>query len=131
MLKHRRVFCATCGELQFDTPSGVTCKNGHGGEESLYRRPKRVVTTKDYVELNKMLHSQCQTWFSHMINPVCLKCKGAEEKMIRVIALWFCAKCFLEEFDCKAKKIFQPTYRRWIKVYMKTMAEKGIIPYNK
>lgn len=23
--------CSACGAPQFDTPSGVTCKNGHGG----------------------------------------------------------------------------------------------------
>lgn len=23
--------CKECGEFQFETPSGVTCKNGHGG----------------------------------------------------------------------------------------------------
>lgn len=23
--------CPVCGEIQFDTPSGITCKNGHGG----------------------------------------------------------------------------------------------------
>ena len=26
--------CAICGEPQFDTPSGLTCKNGHGGADS-------------------------------------------------------------------------------------------------
>ena len=26
--------CAICGEDQFDTPSGVTCKNGHGGADA-------------------------------------------------------------------------------------------------
>ena len=27
--------CSMCGEDQFDTPSGVSCKNGHGGAESI------------------------------------------------------------------------------------------------
>lgn len=27
--------CAECGAPQFETPSGVTCKNGHGGSPSL------------------------------------------------------------------------------------------------
>jgi len=27
--------CAICGEDQFDTPSGITCKNGHGGADSI------------------------------------------------------------------------------------------------
>lgn len=27
--------CAECGEPQFDTPSGLTCKNGHGGADSI------------------------------------------------------------------------------------------------
>lgn len=26
--------CAECGLLQFDTPHGVTCPNGHGGADS-------------------------------------------------------------------------------------------------
>jgi len=26
--------CSVCGEPQFDTPSGVTCSNGHGGAPS-------------------------------------------------------------------------------------------------
>lgn len=31
--------CAVCGEVQFDTPSGAVCTNGHGGAESRPRRP--------------------------------------------------------------------------------------------
>jgi hypothetical protein len=27
--------CSTCGESQFDTPSGLTCANGHGGADSI------------------------------------------------------------------------------------------------
>lgn len=26
--------CAVCGERQFDSPSGVTCENGHGGADA-------------------------------------------------------------------------------------------------
>lgn len=29
--------CAECGEPQFDTPSGITCCNGHGGADSIER----------------------------------------------------------------------------------------------
>lgn len=29
--------CAKCGEQQFNTPSGATCKNGHGGAEGVSR----------------------------------------------------------------------------------------------
>lgn len=29
------LLCADCGEPQFDTPSGVTCCNGHGGADSI------------------------------------------------------------------------------------------------
>ena len=28
------LFCSVCGEGQFETPSGLTCKNGHGGAPS-------------------------------------------------------------------------------------------------
>ena len=27
--------CSVCNELQFDTPSGPVCKNGHGGADSI------------------------------------------------------------------------------------------------
>lgn len=27
--------CSVCGELQFNTPGGITCANGHGGADSL------------------------------------------------------------------------------------------------
>ncbi|MDD9148133.1 hypothetical protein OYT88_06175 [Sporolactobacillus sp. CQH2019] len=29
--KYTGTKCSVCGELQFDTPSGISCKNGHGG----------------------------------------------------------------------------------------------------
>jgi len=32
--------CIRCGEKQFNTPSGVTCKNGHGGAEGVSREVK-------------------------------------------------------------------------------------------
>lgn len=28
-------FCSICREPQFNTPAGITCKNGHGGAEPL------------------------------------------------------------------------------------------------
>jgi len=28
--------CSVCGEEQYDTPSGVTCPNGHGGADSVF-----------------------------------------------------------------------------------------------
>lgn len=31
--KYNGLYCSVCDELQFDTPSGATCKNGHGGAE--------------------------------------------------------------------------------------------------
>lgn len=31
--------CAICGEEQFETPSGVSCKNGHGGADSIDIKP--------------------------------------------------------------------------------------------
>ena len=34
-LKYTGTRCALCGEDQYDTPSGITCKNGHGGADSL------------------------------------------------------------------------------------------------
>jgi hypothetical protein len=34
-IKYTGTRCANCGEDQFDTPSGVTCKNGHGGADSI------------------------------------------------------------------------------------------------
>lgn len=41
VLRERERLCADCKEPQFDTPSGVTCKNGHGGAASL-TRPNEV-----------------------------------------------------------------------------------------
>jgi exodeoxyribonuclease V len=35
--------CSECGEPQFDTPHGITCKNGHGGAE-----PRAVVELTEY-----------------------------------------------------------------------------------
>ena len=32
--KKERNFCSICGEPQFDSPSGFTCRNGHGGAAS-------------------------------------------------------------------------------------------------
>jgi hypothetical protein len=34
-IKYTGTRCAKCGEDQFDTPSGITCKNGHGGADSI------------------------------------------------------------------------------------------------
>ncbi len=34
-IKYTGTHCAICGEDQFDTRSGITCKNGHGGADSL------------------------------------------------------------------------------------------------
>ena len=31
--KYTRTKCSVCKEPQFDTPSGITCKNGHGGAD--------------------------------------------------------------------------------------------------
>jgi len=33
-------YCVECGEQQFNTPSGATCKNGHGGAEGVEREIK-------------------------------------------------------------------------------------------
>ena len=33
-------YCSKCGEKQFNTPSGDTCPNGHGGAEGVYKRAK-------------------------------------------------------------------------------------------
>jgi hypothetical protein len=33
-------YCIVCHEPQFHSPAGITCPNGHGGAESLRRRPK-------------------------------------------------------------------------------------------
>lgn len=33
MRKH--TWCVVCGRLQYETPSGITCENGHGGAEGL------------------------------------------------------------------------------------------------
>jgi hypothetical protein len=30
-LKRISSFCSRCGEPQFNSPSGITCRNGHGG----------------------------------------------------------------------------------------------------
>ncbi len=35
------LLCKRCGEKQFETPSGATCKNGHGGEEGV--EPKKKI----------------------------------------------------------------------------------------
>lgn len=29
------IYCAVCGSFQFDTPSGLTCGNGHGGADTV------------------------------------------------------------------------------------------------
>ena len=34
-IKYTGTRCALCGEDQFDTRSGITCKNGHGGADSI------------------------------------------------------------------------------------------------
>ena len=45
--KGKTTYCAECGEVQFASPSGVTCRNGHGGAESLDKRPRvRVAPSK-------------------------------------------------------------------------------------
>lgn len=33
-MKPTTTHCSECGEPQFGTPSGLTCKNGHGGSDS-------------------------------------------------------------------------------------------------
>lgn len=33
--KNAKTLCLLCGEPQFETPSGITCKNGHGGAPSI------------------------------------------------------------------------------------------------
>lgn len=35
ILRFTNTRCADCAAEQFETPSGITCKNGHGGAESL------------------------------------------------------------------------------------------------
>ena len=33
--KNAKTLCSLCREPQFETPSGITCKNGHGGAPSI------------------------------------------------------------------------------------------------
>jgi len=35
-------WCSVCHEPQFVTPSGVTCKNGHGGDDGLDEKPDAI-----------------------------------------------------------------------------------------
>jgi hypothetical protein len=39
VLSYTNTRCALCGEEQYETPSGITCKNGHGGAESIIDEP--------------------------------------------------------------------------------------------
>lgn len=43
--KYNGLHCAECHELQFDTSSGPTCKNGHGGAEGI--GPQDVANRKN------------------------------------------------------------------------------------
>lgn len=40
--------CSVCNEPQFDTPSGVTCSNGHGGAPSVENLPLNKAGSKDF-----------------------------------------------------------------------------------
>jgi hypothetical protein len=33
MIDGKLAYCATCGQIQRETPSGITCVNGHGGAD--------------------------------------------------------------------------------------------------
>lgn len=52
--------CSVCGEPQFNTPSGVCCKNGHGGAESAETEPTEQGESipralADLMRINKVL----------------------------------------------------------------------------
>lgn len=36
------LMCSVCGQPQFDTPSGITCGNGHGGATGVEKAPEVV-----------------------------------------------------------------------------------------
>lgn len=41
LLQGSKLVCVRCGQPQFDTPSGVTCVNGHGGANGVLARDYR------------------------------------------------------------------------------------------
>lgn len=34
VLNSEQKYCSVCGQPQYETPSGITCSNGHGGADS-------------------------------------------------------------------------------------------------
>lgn len=34
VLNSEQTYCSLCGKPQYETPSGITCSNGHGGADS-------------------------------------------------------------------------------------------------
>jgi hypothetical protein len=129
-LKNRRVFCGVCGEPQFNTPSGLTCKNGHGGEESLDKRPekpKRDMGWSHY--LVKLFASHVRYWFHDYTNAICISCGNARHKMIRVGCLFFCIDCFTRDFDYKLKKRDEAgdvMYKKYLARYIEHKNEHGV-----
>jgi exodeoxyribonuclease V alpha subunit len=56
---HHEPRCSACGEPQFDTPSGVTCSNGHGDaaaedEDSRDAAQRRIAVPADDAELSRI-----------------------------------------------------------------------------
>lgn len=45
----RSTCCAVCGDVQFETSSGITCPQGHGGADSLDPMPE-AVWVRDYLK---------------------------------------------------------------------------------
>lgn len=51
-IKYTNTRCAKCGEEQFDTPSGITCANGHGGADSIIDDPAPPDEFDDFANEN-------------------------------------------------------------------------------
>jgi uncharacterized Zn finger protein (UPF0148 family) len=58
LVEYTGTHCAICNEPQFNTNSGVSCKNGHGGSESFEDKVEREKAQKEQAEKAKQQTQQ-------------------------------------------------------------------------
>jgi hypothetical protein len=84
-LKYTGTKCSTCGEPQFETLSGVSCKNGHGGAASLPEPPKQADPETQQATMDDY-NPKLDPVIPQALRDLMLQAKVSEEEIQAVVA---------------------------------------------